>query len=189
MRRRPELNPTLAVSRLPSNPLIGSDGAHLFAQMREAREFFDLLRGTLDAPTLEAMAGIFDDYFAGARANADVGESLELTSSEPATVPIALAVDALAELTGTNRERLWATVLAELDPGPGEDLDWHPSAQPFEPATDGERLALACALFLAAWEHLRFVRGTAARGLLMDARLVLDGHWAARSGWRRPRAG
>jgi FRG domain len=177
-RRRRTLNAGLASARLPANPLIGSDGAQLFAQVRAAADFFDELRELVPAETIDALAVIFDDYFRAARARADVDEALNLAAPTPGTPPIVTATDALANLTGTDADRLWAAVFRELKPGPADDFLGEPRAAPLDAQTADERLAFACALFLAAWEHLQFVGGTAGRRLLKSARSVLRG-WSA----------
>jgi hypothetical protein len=174
-RRRRPLSVGLASARLPVNPLVGSDGAHLFAHLRQAGDFFDDLRDFLDSKTLAEVTSIFDDYFSAARVNADAGESLgPATAARPTAVPIAVAVDRLAYATGTDGARLWATIFPELKPGPGDDLYGEPREAPLEVLeTPGERVAVACALFLAAWEHLQHVGGSVARGLVLNARMAL----------------
>ena len=49
--------------------------------------------------------------------------------------------------------------------------------RPHEPGTDNERIALACALYLAGWEHLKQVGGQFARGVTANAMLVLEKAW------------
>jgi hypothetical protein len=170
---RQPFNAGLASARLPINPLVGSDGAHLFAHVRSAADLFDDLRALLDDETLAEVADIFDDYFSAARTNADVGESLTAGSAEPTVVPIAAAVDRLARVTGTDEARLWATIFPQLKPGPGDDLYGKPRVAPLALESAEERIAVACALFLAAWEHLQHVGGTAARRLVLTARMTL----------------
>lgn len=173
--RRRLLNTGLASARIPGNPIIGSHGALLFAQRTNAGKFLDTLRESHNLETVDAIADIFDRYFAAARARADVNEAPDANSSSPGTLPIATAADALADLTGTDRDQLWATIFEQLAPGPAEKVPGKPTAPPLELTTAGERLAVVCALFLAAWEHLQFIRGSAARDLLMSASAVLNG--------------
>jgi hypothetical protein len=169
------LNAGLASARIPGNPIIGSDGALLFGQLIDAGRFLDTIRDSQKVEIVDAIADIFDRYFAASRARADVNEAPDAYSASPATLPIAAATDALADLTGTDRDRLWATIFDQLAPGPAEDLLGKPAATPLEITTAGEQLAVACALFLAAWEHLQFIRGSAARRLLLSASSVLGG--------------
>ena len=122
------------------------------------------------------MSQIFDAYFAGARAYADVNESIDPSSSDPATTPIAVAAAAVAELTGIDNDTLWATVYAKLAPDVTHDLMGRPHAPVLIPVTDGERLAVGCMWFVAAWEHLQYVHGATARQLMQEAVAVLSGH-------------
>jgi hypothetical protein len=175
--RRRMLNAGLASARLMAYPLIGSDGAQLFAQVRAAADFFDELRELVPPKTVDALATIFDDYFRAARARADVAEALnsQAPKAEAPTPPIVTAIDELAALTGTHADRLWAAVFHELKPGPADDFLDEPRVSPLEVESADDRLAFASALFLAAWEHLQFVGGTAARRLLESARSALGG--------------
>lgn len=181
--RRRRFSAGLASARIPGNPVIGSQGALLFSQVRDAGKFLDALRESHNVEMVDAIADIFDRYFAAARARADVNEAPDAHSSSPGVLAISTAVDALADLTGTDRDRLWATIFDELVPGPAEEVLGKPTGTPLELTTAGEdeRLAVACALFLAAWEHLQFIRGSSARRLLMSASLVLRGYgvWPA----------
>jgi hypothetical protein len=172
--RPKRLLPDIAAARLPGNPIIGCQGVALFAQIRAADDFFAALRQATTPEMLSQISRIFDAYFTGARAHADVNETIDPTSNEPTTIPLAVAATALAELTGTDESSLWATAYRELAPDLVVSLTGTPRGPTLVPGTDAERLALACALFLTAWQHLQHVHGATGRRLVQQASRLLQ---------------
>jgi len=179
-RKRRKLLPELGATRLPENSLLGSDGSMLYAQVRDAKAFFDSLHAQAQVPDrerfLEQLGKVFSEYFRNSRSCADVGEVPTGDDSRPALDPLAMAVDALATLTGADKDQLWEAVEPQL---PQRTRAWNTDQarrrQARMPINPRERIALACAFYLAGWEHLQYVKGAAARTLAHEAQLILQG--------------
>lgn len=172
-----KVHPLLGATRLPEDSLIGSQGAHLYAQVRSAREFFDALRqfdssrpGRADL--LVQLEKVFSDYFQQSQALALVAELPTDNKKQRALNPLYEAVSRLAELCGTSEHDLWKSVQALREPG-SANLHQVLLGEVPVPAADGERIAFACSLFLVSWEHLQHVNGELARSLANLAGMVL----------------
>jgi hypothetical protein len=166
--RRRCLHPRLGSARLPRDGVIGSDGSALFAQLREGSSFFDRLKATLDASDVDGYSAIFEEYFGHSRAMADSGSFL--TERKQWIDPFAVALDRLAELGGMDAVELARHARELLGGVQGQ----HDEAMRYfrTGALAGNvrmRPALACAVYLAAWEHLRQVDGEAATKLAFEA--------------------
>lgn len=175
----PKVHSLLGATRLPEDALIGSRGALLYAQVHDARQFFAQLRQFVSnrperADLLAQLEKVFADYFQQSQVLALIGELPTADEKQPALDPLYEAVSRLAELCGISKGELWNSIQPQLMPGSG-DLDQVFTDEGSVPAADGERIALACALYLVSWEHLQHVNGELARALVHRAEIVLPG--------------
>lgn len=93
-------------------------------------------------------------------------------TSESADCALFPSIMDLAEWSGLNSRQLWNHLVPQL---PSQWDSGGPRPVPPPPLqTLEQHAALACALFLAGWEHVRHVDGHRARTLMADGWLVLD---------------
>jgi hypothetical protein len=178
----PTIHPLIGATHVPETSLIGSRGLHLFAQVREAGSFFARLRDhveQLDNKDLaEELGYIFKSYFQESHALADVGDLPTDNDDQRPLDPFENAISQLARSCRMDDKKLWDGI-EELLP---REVDYQAASKaqewrPLEPSRDNERIALACALYLAGWEHLKQVGGQFARGVTAKAELVLENAW------------
>jgi FRG domain len=184
----PRLDEGLAGVLLPGGGIIGSQGAMLFAQVREAGGFFESLADAVnnahditDPDTvLSTLGQIFADYFQNAHAVSAVDEVPITQASLSSLDPIQIALDELAELCGMDRDVLDQVVETPLEMpwtreqrgDPNAEIDESNSGAGVPPITL-ERVAMACALYLTSWAYLIQVNGEAARTIVQNARYIL----------------
>jgi FRG domain-containing protein len=179
-----EIHPLLASTELPREGLIGSEGIELYSQLHEGNGFLGALdrRATADGDQAsDFIRRVVRDYFQNARVAAEVG-AVPQKGDEDALLPIALAVADLAAWSGCEEQVLWQAVRGYLPrqwPETGRAGDRELGQFPGDPELAQftglrQRIALACAVYLAGWDHLRQVGGDRARQLTLYAQMILD---------------
>jgi hypothetical protein len=164
----PSLPPLLANALLPERGLIGSEGAHLFRQLREGHEFLDELhRHTEDRSA--AVADVLNRYFDLSAARARVGDVPDGAAGTAAIDPLGTALQELAGMYGLDGASLERRVRDEL--GPLDNRFFEDKS--IEASSGDEALALSVGLFLASWEKLQHVSGMEASTLAQGAQLTL----------------
>ena len=167
----------------------------ILPRIKNDRHFFTTLhskaKNLRGEEGLANLLSVFTDYFLEAQTEADVGiapKEEETTPEEKGTGPkkkigltlrpIVRAVLRLADWSEANEGLLWNAVHIQLSGGPSEFdflvIQPLPNLKVLEPATENEEIALASALYLAGWEHLRYVDGKRARQLAREAMSLLS---------------
>lgn len=177
----PHLHSMIAATLVPEMSIIGSSGEYLFAQMREAKEFFRKLGEHIalmpeHATLLDTLSDIFSEYFRSSMALAAVGELPATTSKREFLYPFGDAVTRLATISNVDKEFLWKRVNEYIP----NDFVSSPHSTVFQDLesksiTEMERIAIACTFYLAGWERLKHIEGNTARRLTNDALLELAG--------------
>jgi hypothetical protein len=167
------LNALLSQTRLDESTIIGSADAHLFWHLRFGREFLSELSAMAETESTSAgdLYEIINNYYAKARVEADTSTTPNQGDVDTALTSIASAVAALEGWAQLEEFAIWRRVQPYL-PKAFENG----GIIPIEAPRDWSRpaiLALSCAIFLSAWEHLRRVSGTRARELVQTAALCL----------------
>lgn len=177
--RSSSLEGGLGMVELPQPGVIGSQGSLLWSQVRDAATFFSEVEGALIASSIhgeaEHVVSILRGYFQDIRDEKYVGRIPRDGSTKAADKALFVAVASLAAWSGTDERQLWKYIYGQLAGAPSEYDHGHPvsSEKPDAPSIQG-RIALAAALYLAGWEHLRHVDGKRARQLVAEARLLLQ---------------
>ena len=159
--------------RLPEDRIIGSDGIMLSGQLTTGQDFLESLNQRLAVEGDDArnrIHKVIGEYFRNARIAAEVG-NVPQTQEHAAFTPIAIAVAQLAEWSGGDENILWEAVRRYLPPPAGDAAK--PYGDGVEFSNYRQRLALACATYLAGWEYLRQVDGDRARVLASHALFLL----------------
>ena len=178
---------------LPGGGIIGSQGALLFAQVREAGDFFESLVDAVNnarditdpGRVLRTLGRIFADYFQNAHAVSAVDEVPMTQAGLSSLDPLQIALDELAELCEMDRDVLdqmmerpldmpWTREQrGDLNADIGESNSGASGHQARTPTLPLGRVAIACALYLTSWTHLIQVDGEAARTIVQNAQYVL----------------
>lgn len=166
----------LGATILPEPGIFGSKGFALQAAITDSRVFFKSLEQHVsrlnDADYVRRTLGsMFDDYFRLSRIRADLGGVSP--GQHAAMDPYRHAVSQLARLSGTDSAQL-ESATREAIPKPLRGFrDWPTDVAALLPAHSGERIALACSVYLASWELLQHVNGEQARDVATKARSIL----------------
>lgn len=168
----------LGIVELPEPGVIGSRGSLLLAQISEATDFFsgiaDALAGSGLYEETEHVASILRRYLQDIRDEKYVGPLPRDGSTKATDNALFGAVASLAEWSQTNERTLWKFTYGQLSGGPSEYDYGRPESPPMPRlSSDRGRIAVAVALYLAGWEHLRYVNGTRARRLAAEAQRLL----------------
>lgn len=168
----PALDPLLGQIAFAEPGIMGSQGGVRPQDLARGGEFFERIRQQAQDDEAAEIQSIFTGYFRAARAEADVGVLPEPESPEAPYTPLGQAVSRLAAWSGLDERSLWDMLRPRL-PG-GERHGDPPDAAALKWSNPRERIAIACALYLAAWENLRAVHGDAARDLGREAYRVVN---------------
>jgi hypothetical protein len=171
--RRRRAGPTLGSTRLDEVSIVGSSVQELYWQLRRGQELLseahDRMRQT-DSSSADRLVRIVRDYFVGARTVADVARAPHTEEEGAAIDPLYDAVASLESLARVDAGAIWMLLRPYVRSSSGKGfLDiklpqgWPVNAQ----------LAVVCALFLAAWEHLRKVDCVRPRDLVQTAQFML----------------
>ena len=117
-----------------------------------------------------SVAPIVREYFRSARIDAEVRSAPDSRVQGAAIDPLYDAVEALEHTAGLEAGALWSRV-CEHRPSPMKRGLVDVNVPPEWP--HDAKIALACALFLTAWEYLRGVDAARARELLQTAEFVM----------------
>jgi hypothetical protein len=188
--------PELANTIVARPSIVGARGARVKGNLEEGHPFFRILATKVeDAQQREALARIIDDYFELCAASAvfeRVPSAMHRRAPDPAqTLPGAVdaieyefrvrfssqLVRSLQLLAGWGKAdaiELMRAVAREYVKAHGRTLDGLPAAQRPERVPGGDPVALAVGLYLASWDRLQSVEGSAARTLAGAARHVLE---------------
>jgi len=177
------IDPLLAPLVMSRPTIIGSKGAYLTGQVRNGEAFFEELNAFTnvhDAGWKPQIGAILKAHFERCQAHAMRSEVIgeDQDKFEYALFlsdALKYSVKRLAEWANVPPALLTCSLLADLDWAlslsantPNPDPKWKLVAR--EPR---QRIALACATYLVAWDHLRFVAGLRAAALARKASLVL----------------
>lgn len=172
----PALDPLLGQIAFAEPGIMGSLGGVRPQDLARGGEFFAKIRELAadigGEAAIAELQSVFTGYFRAARAEADVGVLPEPEAPEAPYTPLGQAVSRLAGWSGLDERAFWAMLRPRL-PG-SEQRGEPPDAIAIKWSNPRERMAFACALYLAAWENLRAVHGDAARDLGREAYRVAN---------------
>ena len=177
--RGPGLSRSIAEIKLPQQGIIGTQGSLLRSQIEDSSKFFrklnEILHDIAGIDGCEALTGILHKHFLEIRNEKYVGQIPVGGGTEAMDSPLFTTIKELAEWADLGLRSLWDYIVAKLDGGPGEYDSGHPTNAP-EPIVKSKRqiIVFSTALFLAGWEHLRYVDGKKARRLVLEAVSVLE---------------
>jgi len=180
------IDPGLARVVMSHPTIIGSQGSYLRGQIRDGQQFLEDLAAYIsahDEAWKTEIGAIFEAHFARCRAQAvrsdetDHGRRGSFNGAGYLGDALRASVERLADWANVSPTLITHSLLADLDgalslsPGaPNPDLK--PKLVAEEPR---QRIALACATYLVAWDHLRYVAGVRAAALTSKAsRLLTD---------------
>lgn len=169
---------SIGTVELPEPGIVGSRGSLLRSQVRDSADFLSALADVLGADgqfkDTECVARILRRYLRDIRDERYTGLIPRDGSTKPADDAFFVAVSSLAEWAEMNKRELWDYAYSQLAGAPSMYDFGHPegAAIPCLPSKRA-RIALAVALYLAGWEHLRHVDGKRARRLAAEAQHVL----------------
>jgi hypothetical protein len=160
---------------ISDSSVIGSAGAHLYWHLRFGQQLLGDLRRQaeqIDAkPLSQALEAAVGQYFDFAHVEATISQIPDHEQDGARLVPIRKTIAALESAAGLPEDQIWRLLSDQLPQGFAAGgviqfpvpSDWPPRA----------RLALSCALFCMAWEHLRHVPGLRAQELVQSATMHL----------------
>jgi hypothetical protein len=166
-------NPIMNQARLDESSIIGSADAHLFWHLRFGREFLAKLStiAEMEVASAAGLREIISAYYAKARVEADTG-AIPHEGAKTSITPIASAVAALEAWAQLDQRAIWTHVQKHLPSG--FQNGGIVSIEPPSVWSRSAAIALSCATFLVAWEHLRSVSGSRARELVQTAEFLLE---------------
>jgi hypothetical protein len=165
----------LGNTKLYKPSIVGSNGALLYAYIKDSDEYFNTLNKYVEKNLSENdrsfIQGLFIGYFTDVRKASDVGD---LASPEPeveATRPIAQVVEKLSNWAGCEEPSLWQVVRDEMAEGFSEFRrhSEYLRQDKLEPKSYKERVALICIYYFVAWEYIVNVDGIRGKDLISES--------------------
>jgi hypothetical protein len=180
MKRKPPVAPALGSSLLSRTVLgdssvIGSAGAHLYWHLRFGQQFLRDMKQEAqrvgDESLCRAIENAVNEYFTLAHVEASISEIPDHKTHGTILDPIRTTIAALESASGLSQDEIWRVVAKQLPRGFESGgivnletpRDWSASAH----------VALSCAMYCVAWEHLRNVSGLRAEELVQSAEMHL----------------
>jgi hypothetical protein len=168
-------NALLRRTTISDTSVIGSAGAHLYWHLRFGQQFLRQVRQqaqqTGTEPLAQALEAAVSQYFAMAHVEAGISEVPDHESEGLLLEPIRKAITALEAAAGLAEDDLWRLLVKQLPKGFESGGSIHVDVPENWPASG--RIALSCAMFCMAWEHLRQVPGLRAQELVQSATMHL----------------
>lgn len=167
----------LADTCISERGIIGSSGSYLWSQIQKGDDFIEELHTVVEKS--EGSEGwsfiieVMTSHFNSLRSQMLTGQIPVGGGTGPVDNTLFTTIAKLNDWAGLNLTDFWAHILCNLDGGPGL-TDGH-LKKVFCPQIDNDRhgIAIATALYLSSWEHLRCVDGKKARNLSSEAKSVL----------------
>jgi len=172
---RISLSNLIGQTKVNDSDIVGSAGAHLGWHMNFGPKFLNDLNRSASAigknSLVTAVNELIAQYFSLAHMEADAHQILNEAELGSRVEPIQDTISTLEALVGLSDGELFRIIEDHLPKG--FEAGGHLGIKVPDNWTSAARLGLSCALFLAAWEHLRNVGGLRAQELVQTAMFEL----------------